>query len=122
MSKHSSLNVTVTFKREEIDDDSPDVSYLEQDCFNAATEGEENYGFKRIEAFKRGDWYMLGIRAVAIITIARPGHSTTYKLKSPGLWGIESDSDEAYRRSVFKEECNTLQADIEALKGAEFIL
>ncbi len=118
----STPKVTVTFKREECDDDSPDLSYLEQDCFNNATEGKPNEGFDRIAAYKRGDWHMIGIRAVATIWISHGNYCTNYELKSPGLWGIESDSDAAYLESVFREECNVLQADIAAMGAAEFKL
>ena len=111
--------VTVTFKREIADDDSPDLSYLEQDCFND-TDAKE--GFARKEAYYKGDWHMIGIRAVATLWIERDGYRTNYEISSPGLWGIESDSDPAYLESVFRDECEILKADIEALKDAQFKL
>lgn len=30
-------------------------------------------------------------------------------IESPGLWGIESDSDSSYIDEVFVEECRTLE-------------
>jgi hypothetical protein len=118
LSNTETVSVTVTFARLEADDDSPDVSYLEQDCFNLASEGKENEGFDRIAAFKRGEWSMIGIRAKATIIIRRANYATHYELESPGLWGIESDSGEDYLKSVFDDECAILRADIEALKLA----
>jgi hypothetical protein len=108
--------VTITFARVETYDSDPDVSYLEQDCFNNPKDGEENAGHKRIAAFKRGDWHMIGIRAKATIIIRRKFGATHYELESPCVWGIESDSGEEYLKSVFEEECDVLRADIEALK------
>lgn len=115
----SEVKVTVTFSRQEMVDESPDLSYLEQDCFND-TEAKE--GLARIEAYKRGDWHMIGIRAVATIWVQRylPNYRTQHTMESAGLWGIESDSEESYLQSVYKEECSQLQADIEAMKTAEF--
>lgn len=110
---NTKTTVTITFARHEADDDSPDISYLEQDCF--AGDGETD-GPARIAAFKRGDWHMIGIRAKATIIIRRENYATHYELESPGLWGVESDSGEEYLKSVFDDECDILRADIEALK------
>jgi hypothetical protein len=109
--------VTVTFKMEQAEDSDGDLSYLEQDCF--AGDGEMD-GPARIEAYERGEWHFIGIRAVATIWIQRDNYRTNYTLESPGLWGIESDSDESYLKEVFAGECDTLRADIEAMKNAEF--
>jgi len=117
----SDTKVTVTFSRQEMDDDSPDLSYLEQDCFNDPKEGKPNYGFERLAAYG-GDWHMIGIRAVATIWVQRVGYQANYTIKSHGLWGIESDSEESYLQSVYKEECSQLQADIAAMGAAEFKL
>lgn len=111
--------VTVTFKRQELADDSPDLSYLEQDCFAGSG---ENDGPARLAAYERGDWHMFGIRAVATICIQRGNCRTNYEISSPGLWGIESDSEPSYLDPVFKEECSQLQADIELMAKAEFKL
>ena len=117
------IKVTVTFTREEYDDDSPDISYLEQDY--KGDDNAERYraqDAERLAAFRRGDWHMIGIRAVATIWVARGNYRTNYDLKSPGVWGIESDSDEAYLESVFREECDALHSDIAAMGTAEFKL
>ena len=110
----NNVKVTVVFTRQEYEDNDSDVSYLEQDCF------DNEAGRERLAAFKRGAWHMIGIRAVATVHVTRGQMTTSYTLESPGLWGIESDSEDSYLQSVFKEECNQLQADIQALQHASF--
>lgn len=103
--------VTVTFTRETVvDDDDGDTSYL---C--DAT---------RLAAYRRGDWSFIGIRAKATIRIDYDqGHgrySSFHELTSPGLYGIESDSDESYLAQRYQEECDALKSDIQAMAHAEF--
>lgn len=122
----STVKVTVTFKMERADDTDPDLSFLEQ-SYDDVADPEERAKYRqqdlaRLVAYRRDDWYMIGIRAVATIWIDRGSYKTHYEMKSPGLWGIESDSEPSYFDSVYKEECSTLQADIEAMKTAEFKL
>ena len=117
--------VTVTFKREECVDESPDLSYLEQDYGDSPVAEREMYraqDTERLKAYHNGDWHVLGIRAVAMIVVSRPGYSTHYELTSPGLWGVESDSGEDCLQEAFQNECDTLRADIEAMRTAEFKL
>lgn len=111
--------VTVTFKREETFDESPDLSWLEQTDAQMG-DGYEAESAERIAAYRRGDWHMIGVRAVATIWIDRGNYKTQYTMKSAGLWGIESDSDESYLQEVFDDQCAELRADIEAMKAAEF--
>ena len=101
----NNLTATVNFEREECIDESPDLSWLDQE---------------RLEAYKRGDWHTIGIRAVATVTIHDAVNRCTHqhKLTSCGLWGIESDSGEEYLASVFAEEREQLRADIQAMGGA----
>lgn len=122
----STVKVTVTFKRQELDDDSPDLSHLEQG-YDDVADPEERAKYRRqdlvrLAAYRNGGWYMMGIRAVATIWIERPGYRTNYEISSPGLWGIESDSEDSYLESVFKDECSVLQTDIAAMGAAEFKL
>lgn len=113
------MKVTVKFSRDEMADESPDLSYLEPQSWMGAEDKEANDA--RMDAYNRGDWHMIGIRAVAHIHVYNvSGGYTMYELTSPGLWGIESDSDESYLQEVFKEECSQLQADIVAMRDAEF--
>lgn len=114
----SNVKVTVTFSRQEMDDDSPDLSHMEPQTWMGEEDKVANA--ERVAAYNRGDWHMIGIRAVATIWIQRDNYRTNYTIESPGLWGIESDSEESYLQSVYKEECSVLQADITAMGAAEF--
>ncbi len=64
--------------------------------FNPTMTGEQTgnpdspeQDYQRMEAYNRGDWHMVGIRAVAEVVTAS---GTIQTLRSGGLWGIESDS------------------------------
>lgn len=72
---------------------------------------------ERLDSWRRGDWYFVGIQARAHVCIVRNGVGTTYELTSPGLWGIESDSDASYLQEVFADECDTLRADLAAMSN-----
>lgn len=119
----SQPKVTVTFKRQETDDSDSDVSYLEPGGRGRiGTKAEQAADAERLAAYRKGDWHMIGIRAVATIWVQRDSYRTNYEITSPGLWGIESDSEESYLQSVYKEECSILQTDIAAMGAAEFKL
>lgn len=76
-----------------------DSCYVEQD-------------YRRHERFGR-DWYTIGIIAKAEVQLA--GSSLTQTLRSPGLWGIESDSGEDYLRSVEREELDAISLELRAI-------
>lgn len=121
----NAAKVTVTFKREEVDEDSPDLSYLEQSYDSDVLNLEERDMYRkrdaeRIAAYFRGDWRVIGIRAVAIIWVDHGSYKTQYTMESAGLWGIESDNGEDYLNDVYMDQCLELRADIEAMKQAEF--
>jgi hypothetical protein len=94
------------FELQEIPDESPDWSYLEQDEFE-----------DRLSEFKSGDFYFVGIRASVEIKIPskQGGYWTIQRISSPGLWGIESDSGSDYFQEVFQEECNILSEMLETM-------
>ena len=56
-----------------------------------------------------------GIQASANVLIPLGGHFVTQTVTSPGLFGIESDSDEDYFDQVFAEECASLAAMLSAI-------
>lgn len=67
----------------------------------------EDYG--RAEAYNRGDWHMLGIRAQVEVRIPTKHNSwIVHTVHSPGLWGIASDGNDSYREQVFQDECSVL--------------
>lgn len=110
-------SITINISREIIPDDDADLSWLEQSDEQMG-EGFEASAKERLEAYRRGDWHMVGVRAKADIAITRNGVTVRHELTSPGLWGIESDSGEEYLESVFQEEKAALGADLEAIRGA----
>jgi hypothetical protein len=96
--------------------ESPNAAgYVEPDRFAAEMVKAES----RMRAWERGDWGYVGVRAKAIIEVVQSGTTTTYELASPGLWGVESDSDEEHLKSVFEDECEILKKDL-AMIGAHF--
>jgi hypothetical protein len=81
-------------------DEDPDTSFIDQDEFA-----------DRREAYQRGDFTFVGVVAEADVVI----EGTVQTLKSGGLWGIESDSDEAYIEEVALEEYNGLRDVLKAV-------
>lgn len=67
--------------------------------------------YARAEARNNGGWHYIGIRAEATIKIG----DTLQTISSGGLWGIESDSDDAYLNSVEFDEIANLRAQLTAL-------
>lgn len=102
----------------ETQDYDPDTSYLYQDDL------WEEFRERR-EAAERGDFYWIGVYAHVEVLLPTPdgivldgGKTyTRHTLQSPGLWGIESDSDDDYLNEVFQEERAQL---IENLKKMGF--
>ena len=116
------LEVTLT---REYDSD-PDLSWLITECeltpdlriISSCRYSGENileYGEKQVlewilEDHARyrayGDsWHMVGVRAIAKIVV----HGAIITVQTPGLWGIESDSDEIYFNAVALDECDYLR-------------
>ena len=77
------------------EDPDPDTSYLEQDEFE-----------DRLAAYKRGEFHFVGVRAEAEVLIAE----TVQTLRSPGLYGIESDTDEEELDGLAAEQWTGLRA------------
>jgi hypothetical protein len=92
------------FRRIERTDEYPDTSWLDDDA-----------GRERLDAFREGTWHLIGIQASANVLIPLGSHFVTQTVTSPGLFGIESDSDEAYLDEVFAEECASLAAMLSAI-------
>jgi hypothetical protein len=81
-------------------DEDPDTSYLDQGDF-------EN----RKEAFHRGNFSFVGVRAEAEIVV----DGIIQTITSGGLWGIESDSGDEYIKEVAGEEYNDLRKILKTL-------
>lgn len=121
----------------EIDSD-PDLSYLGEysnhesansidreargDCgrheyryFTPAMTGEETgnpdspeQDYERAESYNRGGWCMVGVYAVAEVIV----NGTVQRIRSGGLYGIESDSDLGYFEDVARDELADLAATL----------
>ena len=86
-------------------DPHPDLSWLEPDANPAAAEANA----ERLAAYRAGGWQCIGIRARATFLIGLGRAAVIQTVESPGLWGIESDSDPDYLDEVFAEEAQTLR-------------
>lgn len=124
-----------------LEDESPDMSYLgeysdtpeehsidrkergdmgrnEYRYFNLGA-GDADYieqDYERYERLNRGEWCMLGCRAVAEVSYpvkSNPGSRRIERFTSGGLWGIESDSDKSYFAEVEQQELSDLQNHLE---------
>lgn len=62
--------------------------------------------FARMESMNGGDWCYLGIRAGAEIVV----NGVSQEITSGGLWGVESDSGDAYLSEVGEEEAESLKS------------
>lgn len=98
------MNKLHALKVVEIVDDCPDTSYLEQDEFK-----------DRLEEYRNDGFYFVGIQAKAEILIPVGSHQIFQTIGSGGLWGIESDSDDEYKKEVAAEEIDTLKGILEQL-------
>jgi hypothetical protein len=72
---------------------------------------EQDYA--RMESYNRGSWCMIGIWAEAEVQTHNDG--VVQRIRSGGLWGVESDSDAAYLASVANDELAALGSELEAL-------
>ena len=65
--------------------------------------------YARMESLNRGDWYYVGVIAVAEITL--PESTVIQRIRSGGLWGVESDAGE-YFKEVEAEQLAELAAEL----------
>lgn len=96
-----------SISKEFIIDESPDLSYLEQDyedCTKQEAIKHKAQDENRLQRYNDGYWHMIGIKAKAKIRINGIFETVT----SGGLWGIESDSDQKYFDEVFEEQKSEL--------------
>lgn len=97
------------FDRQLVPDDCPDTSYLMQQGFE-----------DRLKQYRQGDFDFVGVRATVELPIPYGHDRIMVTIESPGLWGVESDSNEEYFDSVFREESATL-ADMLAELGVRVV-
>jgi hypothetical protein len=107
---------------------NPSFNYI--DKTGKALETPENVrkytrqDYERMERLNRGDWCYIGIHADAEIGIPQnparnaktdSGVYTVQTIRSGGLWGTESDSDESHLKSIEQEELSELRAQLKAI-------
>lgn len=64
--------------------------------------------YKRMESLNSGDWNFIGIRCVATIDV----NGEDLEIESPGLWGVESDSDRECIAEIIDHELSGLRAQL----------
>jgi len=78
--------------------------------------GQQDY--ERVLAHNRGEWQMIGVYAEAYLVV----NGTTQYIRTPGLWGIESDSGPDYiEQEVGSQEYQNLVEILAALGITENI-
>jgi hypothetical protein len=115
--------VYIEFEREILVDESPDLSYLEQDYVGVTPASERDKYIEqdkeRLAAYNRRDWHMVGVRVVAHILVPIGGKSfRMFDIASAGLWGIESEMGEDYFAEVEAEEKSELISNIKKMGEA----
>lgn len=68
--------------------------------------------YQRMESLQRGDWNFVGITARAQVILSG---SLIQNIRSGGLWGIESDSDEEHFEEVRQGQLAELGRELEAV-------
>ncbi len=83
-----------------LDDPDPDASYLEQEGFE-----------DRLRAYERGDFGFMGVVAEVEVDV----EGTIQTIRSAGIWGVESDSDDDHVQELAEEEREDLLSQLNAL-------
>lgn len=86
--------------------------------FNPAISGEESGNpdspeedYRRYEAYNKSQWWMIGVWCSAKVVLT----DVVQTIRSGGLWGIESDSEDDYFEEVIKEELAALRGQLKAI-------
>lgn len=99
-------------------DPFPDLSYLQQD-YTDVEDDEERQSYldqdkTRLETYGN-TWTTIGIVAKAVIYIPLGSALMMHEIESPGLWGVEDDSDDKYLDEIFENEKDILLEILEKL-------
>jgi len=80
-----------------------------------------NKAQERMDAFKRGDWCHVIVKARAIIEIVRNGFYTQFvEIESDGYGGVEGDSGDKYMNEIFEKEKAELIEDLKVFTDLAF--
>jgi len=64
------------------------------------------------DTYAGDDGPKVGVRALAKCMIVEDGVGTFVNIESPGVWGIDSDSDEDYLQTIYEDEVEELKGTI----------
>lgn len=112
----------IEFKLIETHDETADIAGWQEPPSDDETEFKALYE-KEVKAYNNDEWHFIGVQAKAIIKFphgTNPDCWITTTLKSPGLWGMESNCDQAYKQEVFEEEKTTLIELLKSLKNLDY--
>lgn len=114
----------VTFERLLLEDcGGADLGYLQQGYEECSAEEAMRYkaeDAKRLAAYERGEWSLIGVRARAVIRWVRNGVATTYCVDSAGIFGVESDSGEEELNAIYEVEKAELHDMLAAIGAATY--
>lgn len=93
-------------------DETPDLSYLDQFKNSRDTEYQKYY---KVDQERKAaydiDWNMTGCQAKATVLVGEGnGFARIQEFTSGGIWGIESDSDDDFKREMEQEELSDLKS------------
>ena len=91
---------------ETLPDPCPDTSYLQQEGFE-----------ERLRHAENGIFSFIGVRAscTVYIGIGQKGHTIAQRIDSPGIWSVESDSNDSHIQELFENERSILLAMLDAM-------
>jgi hypothetical protein len=98
------------------EDESPDASWLDQTPAQLGSLEAAVANRRRKIALENGDWYLIGVRLAAEVTLSRAGRvDEKITLTTPGIWGVESDSSVEYLTELAMDEAEFIREDLLAL-------
>lgn len=104
-----------------VEDFDPDASWLQpklntlqakKDYWFGAMIQNAEQDYNRMEAYKAGQWHMIGI--IAKCEIVSPA-GIVQTLRSGWLWSVESDSGKEYLASIEAEQLSELRGELESM-------
>lgn len=88
--------------------------YFNADNVENMTQAKENYN--EMMRFENNDIFMMGIKAYAVINIPTDNNSWIIQhITSGGLWGIESNSDKDYIKTIESEQIDEVKTYLKIL-------
>ncbi|MBK1871586.1 hypothetical protein [Taklimakanibacter albus] len=104
--------VTVRFEALQVPDETAMPDYMPD-----PDEGFQAQHKARLDDFVNGAWCYVGVVCRAHVNVIKGGHGVSFHIDSPGVWGVESDSDASYFAELQQEQQEEVKAMIEALRS-----